>query len=82
MIRQTGIPRFNQQGVLEKGVIVRHMVLPGQKADSIRLLHWMADHLEKGSFLLSLMSQYTPFTTHPIIRKSTGGSQHTNTKRF
>lgn len=61
MIRQTGIPRFNQQGVLEKGVIVRHMVLPGQKADSIRLLHWMADHLEKGSFLLSLMSQYTPF---------------------
>lgn len=27
MIRQTGIPRFNQQGVLEKGVIVRHMVL-------------------------------------------------------
>lgn len=61
MIRQTGAPRFNQQGVLEKGVIVRHMVLPGQRNDSIRLLHWMADHLEKGSFLLSLMSQYTPF---------------------
>ena len=61
MIRQTGAPRFNQQGVLEKGVIVRHMVLPGKRNDSIRLLHWMADHLEKGSFLLSLMSQYTPF---------------------
>ena len=61
MIRQTGPPRFNDQGVLEKGVIVRHMVLPGQRKDSIRLLHWMADHLEKGSFLLSLMSQYTPF---------------------
>lgn len=61
MIRQTGAPRFNQQRVLEKGVIVRHMVLPGQRNDSIRLLHWMADHLEKGSFLLSLMSQYTPF---------------------
>lgn len=72
MIRQTGAPRFNQQGVLEKGVIVRHMVLPGQRNDSIRLLHWMADHLEKGSFLLSLMSQYTPFyhaSNYPEINR-------------
>lgn len=61
MIRQTGAPVFDQRGILQKGVIIRHMVLPGQRTDSIRLLHWMADHLEKGSFLLSLMSQYTPF---------------------
>lgn len=61
MIRQTGTPQFDERGILKKGVIVRHMVLPGQKEDSIRLLHWMKDHLETGSFLLSLMSQYTPF---------------------
>ena len=61
MIRQTGAPVFDERGILQKGVIIRHMVLPGQRSDSIRLLHWMAENLEKGSFLLSLMSQYTPF---------------------
>ena len=37
------------------------MVLPGHKDDSIRLLYWMKDTLPKGGFLISLMSQYTPF---------------------
>lgn len=48
------------------------MVLPGQKDDSIRLLHWMKTHLEKGSFLLSLLSQYTPFyhaSNYPEINR-------------
>lgn len=72
MIRQTGHPKFDEKGRLKKGVIVRHMVLPGQKEDSIRLLHWMKEHLEPGSFLLSLMSQYTPFyhaSKHPEINR-------------
>lgn len=47
--------------LMKKGVIIRHMVLPGQKEDSIRLMHWLHDALPKGSFLISLMSQYTPF---------------------
>lgn len=61
MIRQTGAPQWNENGILKKGVIIRHMVLPGQKDDSFRLLRWISDHLEPGSFLLSLLSQYTPF---------------------
>lgn len=72
MIRQTGSIRFDEDGILRKGVILRHMVLPGQKDDSIRLLHWMKTHLEKGSFLLSLLSQYTPFyhaSNYPEINR-------------
>ena len=61
MIRQTGIPVFASDGSLQKGTLIRHMVLPGQKEDSLRILEWMADSLPKGSFLLSLLSQYTPF---------------------
>ena len=41
-------------------VIVRHMVLPGQKEDSIRILEELADRFGTERFLLSLMSQYTP----------------------
>ena len=48
------------------------MVLPGQKADSIRLLDWISQTLPKGYFLLSLLSQYTPFYKsfeHPEINR-------------
>lgn len=62
MIRQTGAPQFDSEGALmKKGVIIRHMVLPGAKEDSIRLLHWMKDELPEGMYYISLMSQYTPF---------------------
>ena len=45
----------------KKGVVIRHMVLPGAKEDSIRLLHWIKEELPPGQFLLSILSQYTPF---------------------
>lgn len=61
MIEQTGGLRYDTQGILQKGVIIRHMVLPGGKEDSIQLLHWIKENLPKGKYLLSLLSQYTPF---------------------
>ncbi|MEF2954166.1 MAG: radical SAM protein [Blautia sp.] len=61
MIEQTGGLRYDTQGILQKGVIIRHMVLPGGKEDSIQLLHWIKENLPKGNYLLSLLSQYTPF---------------------
>lgn len=56
----TGPPVFGKDGLLQKGVILRLLVLPGHRRDAIRLLQWMAANLPKGGFLLSLMSQYTP----------------------
>ena len=62
MIEQTGTPQFDASGTLmKKGVIIRHMVLPGAKEDSIRLLHWMKEELPPGRYYISLLSQYTPF---------------------
>lgn len=63
MIRLTDGLHWNedQPDLLKKGVVIRHMVLPGAKDDSIKLLHWMKDTLPEESFLVSLMSQYTPF---------------------
>lgn len=72
MIRQTGTPVFDKNKMLVRGTLIRHMVLPGQKEDSIRLLGWMAENLPKGGFLLSLLSQYTPFfkaAEHPQINR-------------
>ena len=61
MIRQTGIPVFASDGSLQKGTLIRHMVLPGSRKDSISILHWIREHLPEEGFLLSLLSQYTPF---------------------
>lgn len=61
MIETAGPPVFDENGLLIRGVIIRHMVLPSHRDDSIRLLKWISDHLPKGGYLISIMSQYTPF---------------------
>lgn len=61
MISQTGSPVFDEDGIMQKGVIIRHMVLPGSRKDSISILRWIREHLPEEGFLLSLLSQYTPF---------------------
>lgn len=61
MIAQVGAPRFDADGILQKGVIIRHLALPGAVEDSKEILHFMAEQLPQNSFLTSVMSQYTPF---------------------
>ncbi len=61
MIRQTGAPVLDDQGIMKSGVIIRHMVLPGHKEDSIRLLQWIKEALPPEEYYISLLSQYTPF---------------------
>lgn len=51
--------------LMKKGVIIRHLVLPGHRKDSIALLGWIRSHLPEGGFLISLMSQYTPVAPVP-----------------
>ena len=59
MCRQTGPNRYSSEGLLEKGVLVRHLILPGFTGESLRLLTWIRDHLPPGT-PVSLMRQYTP----------------------
>ena len=60
MLQLAGPPVFGPDGILQRGVILRHLSLPGALADSKAVLEWMAA-LPAGSFIPSLMSQYTPF---------------------
>lgn len=58
MIARTGPPIY-EDGLMKKGVIIRHLVLPSLRKDSMAVLDRLAE-LPKDSFVLSLMSQYTP----------------------
>ena len=51
---------FDSDGMMKKGIIVRHLVLPGQRKDSIACLRRLAEILPVSDIRLSLMSQYTP----------------------
>ena len=60
MLRQVGKPIFDTTtGLMQKGVLVRHLLLPGQTADSKRILRYLHDTF-KNDIYVSIMSQYTP----------------------
>lgn len=59
MLRQVGKPQFNKDGLLTKGVIVRHMLLPGLLEDSKKIIHYLVDNYNDDIFI-SIMNQYTP----------------------
>jgi putative pyruvate formate lyase activating enzyme len=60
MHRQQPKLEWNADGTLRRGVIVRHLILPGAWKDSLKVLEWLDSALPKDGFLLSLMRQYTP----------------------
>ncbi len=60
MIEQTGSPEFDENGIMKSGVIIRHLALPHESDDTKAVLDAVA-HLPENSFLISIMSQYTPF---------------------
>lgn len=59
MIKQVGTPKFDEKGILIKGVIVRHMLLPGLLDDSKKIIHYLVDKYNEKIFI-SIMNQYTP----------------------
>ncbi len=59
MFRQTG-PYRMEQGQLVRGVLIRHLILPGELENTRRVIDWVAETFRPGEVLFSLMSQYTP----------------------
>lgn len=60
MAKRAGKPVFDEDGLLQSGVLVRHLVLPGHRKNSIEAIGRLADTFAPDEILLSLMAQYTP----------------------
>ncbi len=60
MFRQRGPYRVDSEGILQSGVLIRHLILPGNIEESRDIIDLVADRYPSGSVLFSLMSQYTP----------------------
>lgn len=74
MIRQVPNEEYDENGIMKKGVIVRHLVLPNHIQNSKQVLKWIKKNLKK-DIIVSVMAQYFPtykaLDTQDINRKLT-----------
>ena len=79
MVKQAGLPVFGDDGLMRRGVIIRHLLLPGLGEDSKRVVEYI--HRAFGDAVyLSLMSQYTPVyraAAYPEINRTVGLAEYT-----
>lgn len=72
MVRQVGLPQMEEAtGLMKKGVIVRHLVLPGSVKNSKKVLEYII-HTYKNDIFVSIMNQYTPMEQvkeHPLLSR-------------
>lgn len=71
MVRQVGEATFDERGYMKKGVIVRHLVLPGSTKDSRAVLDYLWDTYGNKIYI-SIMNQYTPMEqikNHPLLSR-------------
>ena len=59
MVRQVGKIEFDDNGMMKKGVVVRHLLLPGQIDDSKKIIKYLYDKYHD-DIIISIMNQYTP----------------------
>ena len=64
MVRQVGAPQFDGEKLV-RGVIIRHLILPGFVENSLKVLDWIGETFAPGQVLVSLMRQYTPMPGLP-----------------
>ena len=82
MYRQVGAVAFDQEGMMQKGVMVRHLVLPACRKDSLAVLDHLANLLPVSGIRLSLMRQYTPAfaldTPYPNLHRTLTEFEYTS----
>ncbi len=64
MVRQVGAVQWAGEKI-KRGVIVRHLILPGYVENSLKVLDWLGENFAPGEILVSLMRQYTPMGKLP-----------------
>ena len=60
MFNQVGKCSFDSDGMIKKGVLIRHLILPGNVENTLDVIDWVSGNFNSGDVLFSLMRQYTP----------------------
>ena len=84
MVRQTG-PCVVENGLLKRGTVIRHLILPGRLAEAKRVMDFISEEFPAGTVLFSLMSQYVPqgrAAEFPEINRRLRGSEARNAQAY
>jgi putative pyruvate formate lyase activating enzyme len=84
MFRQVGPLRCDPQGIAERGLIIRHLVLPNAQSASTEVLAFLEATFDTGDISVSLMAQYRPMYgahRHPEIDRCVGAAEYETVKR-
>lgn len=81
MFRQTGPFQFDDNGMLVRGVIIRHLILPGAIENSLNIIKYVSSHFNPGELLFGLMRQYIPCgivssTSFPEINRQVSDEEY------
>lgn len=60
MFRQRGEYSLDESGLMQSGVLIRHLILPGNLANTLGVIDWLTQNFQSGQVMFSLMGQYTP----------------------
>lgn len=80
MHRQVGDLCFTADGIAQKGILVRHLVMPGKEDEGVHIMNWLADALSKDVFV-NIMEQYFP-TAHVGKDRRGTKSDRSGEKRY
>lgn len=72
MFRQVGSYEIGDDGIMRRGVIIRHLILPNNLENTFRVIDWVENTFSSGQVLFSLMSQFTPagdLTNYPELQR-------------
>lgn len=85
MYRQRGPYSLDEGGMMTSGVLIRHLVLPGESENTLSCLDFIADSFPQDSVLVSLMSQYTPMSLPGLpddLRRSVTQEEYDSARHY
>jgi len=85
MYRQTGPFKMDDGGILQSGVLIRHLLLPGCLEDALDVMDFISESFPKGSVLFSLMCQFLPLADKdkfPEINRTVTESEYSRAVKY
>ena len=85
MYQQTGSFVMDDNGILQKGVLIRHLILPGRLDDCFDVIDWVAETFPRDGVLFSLMSQFTPLadnSKYPELARTISRDEYDRAKSY
>lgn len=85
MYKQVGPYKIDDSGLLQRGVVIRHLLLPNMVDNTLKIIDWVAANFEPGQVLFSLMHQYVPCgraAEYPEIDRTVTADEYRQVEKY